>query len=100
MSFTNITQPESVNPAWRAGPTTIFDVPARESPCLETFKEPRNRFRGVDFASLFTVAWRASTTNMVVVPVRHAGNRFLGSLKVHKIENFFGSEFEFYTISL
>ncbi len=23
-----------------------------------------------------------------------------GSLKVHKIENFFGSEFEFYTISL
>jgi hypothetical protein len=23
-----------------------------------------------------------------------------GNLKVHKIENFFGSEFEFYTISL
>jgi hypothetical protein len=23
-----------------------------------------------------------------------------GALKVHKIENFFGSEFEFYTISL
>ncbi len=27
------------------------------------------------------VAWRASTTNMVVVPARKAGNRFLGSLK-------------------
>jgi hypothetical protein len=27
------------------------------------------------------VAWRANTTNMVVVPARQAGNRFLGSLK-------------------
>jgi hypothetical protein len=27
------------------------------------------------------VAWRASTTNRVVVPTRQAGNRFLGSLK-------------------
>jgi hypothetical protein len=27
-------------------------------------------------------------------------NRSLAHLKVHKIENFFGSEFEFYTISL
>jgi hypothetical protein len=27
------------------------------------------------------VAWRAGTTNRVVVQVRHAGNRFLGSLK-------------------
>jgi hypothetical protein len=27
------------------------------------------------------VAWRASTTNRVVVPASQAGNRFLGSLK-------------------
>jgi hypothetical protein len=27
------------------------------------------------------VAWRASTTYGVVVPVRQAGNRFLGSIK-------------------
>jgi hypothetical protein len=27
------------------------------------------------------VAWRAGTINRVVVPARHAGNRFLGSLK-------------------
>ncbi len=27
------------------------------------------------------VAWRAGTTNMVVVQARYAGNRFLGSLK-------------------
>jgi hypothetical protein len=27
------------------------------------------------------VAWRAGTTNRVVVQARHAGNRFLGSLK-------------------
>ncbi len=27
------------------------------------------------------VAWRATTTNRVFVQARHAGNRFLGSLK-------------------
>ncbi len=27
------------------------------------------------------VSWRASATNMVIVPTRQAGNRFLGSLK-------------------
>jgi hypothetical protein len=27
------------------------------------------------------VAWRAITTNRVVVPARQAGNRFLGSVK-------------------
>jgi hypothetical protein len=31
------------------------------------------------------VAWRAGTTNRVVVPARRAGNRFLGSLKGLKI---------------
>jgi hypothetical protein len=30
------------------------------------------------------VAWRAGTSNRVVVPARQAGNRFLGSLKVYK----------------
>jgi hypothetical protein len=41
--------------------------------------EPRNQFRGIDFASL--VPWRAGTKNRVVVPARQAGNRFLVSLK-------------------
>jgi hypothetical protein len=40
--------------------------------------EPRNRFRGVDSASLCSVP--AGTTYRVVVPARQAGNRFLGSL--------------------
>jgi hypothetical protein len=31
------------------------------------------------------VAWRARTSNRVVVPARQAGNRFLGSLKGYKI---------------
>jgi hypothetical protein len=30
------------------------------------------------------VAWRAGTSNSVVVPARQAGNRFLGSLKFYK----------------
>jgi hypothetical protein len=30
------------------------------------------------------VAWRAGMSNRDVVPVRQAGNRFLGSLKVYK----------------
>ncbi len=32
------------------------------------------------------VAWRAGTTNRVVVPARQAGNRFLGSLKGLQIQ--------------
>ncbi len=32
-------------------------------------------------SQLSYVAWRTGTTNRVVVPVRQAGNRFLGSLK-------------------
>jgi hypothetical protein len=31
------------------------------------------------------VAWRAGTSNRVVVPARQAGNRFLGSLKCFQI---------------
>jgi hypothetical protein len=46
-----------------------------------TFKEPRNRFPGINSASLIHVAWRAGTINRVVVPARQAENRFLGSLK-------------------
>ncbi len=34
------------------------------------------------------------------VSLRNPGNPGKVSLKVHKIENFLGSEFEFYTISL
>jgi hypothetical protein len=46
------------------------------------FKEPRNRLQGIEEStpSAF-VAWRAGTSNRVVVPTRQAGNRFLGSLK-------------------
>ncbi len=33
------------------------------------------------------VAWRAGTSNRVVVPGRQAGNRFLGSLKGLQIES-------------
>ncbi len=39
---------------------------------------------GIDSEDLIPpayVAWLAGTTNRVVVPARHAGNRFLGSLK-------------------
>ncbi len=32
------------------------------------------------------VAWRVGTKNRVVVPVRHAGNQFLGSLKGLQIQ--------------
>ncbi len=53
--------------------------------------EPRNRFRGIDSASLYSQAgryyiflsWRAGTR--VVVPARQDENRFLGSLKGLKI---------------
>jgi hypothetical protein len=36
-------------------------------------------FQGTDYASLQYVAWRATTSNRVVLPV-HKGNLFLGSL--------------------
>ncbi len=36
---------------------------------------------GIDFTSLLYVVWRVCTSKRVVVPVRQAGNRFLGSLK-------------------
>ncbi len=38
----------------------------------------------MDSASL-CLAWRAGTSNRIVVPARQAGNRFLGSLKGLKI---------------
>jgi hypothetical protein len=40
-------------------------------------------------------AWRAGTSKRVIVLARKAGNRFLGFLKVHKIEKIFGFEFKF-----
>ncbi len=75
---------------------------------LLNFKEPGNRFQGIDSAILCSlsdlslsiskrlwspgidseesispayVAWRASTTNRVFVPARQAGNRYMGSFK-------------------
>jgi hypothetical protein len=44
----------------------------------------RLRSPGIDSKVLISpayVAWRAGTSNRVVVPARQAGNRFLGSLK-------------------
>ncbi len=42
------------------------------------------RIPGIDSKESITpayVAWRAGTSNRVVIPARHAGNRFLGALK-------------------
>jgi hypothetical protein len=39
-------------------------------------------------------------TDRIVVRARQAGNRFLGSLKVHKNENFFDSDIGICVISL
>jgi hypothetical protein len=47
----------------------------------------RLRSPGIDSKESITpayVAWRAGTSNRVVIPARHAGNRFLGSLKIYK----------------
>jgi hypothetical protein len=41
--------------------------------------EPKNRFHGIDSASLCSLVGRYD--NRVVVPARQAENRFLGSLK-------------------
>jgi hypothetical protein len=49
--------------------------------------DPRNRFRRIDSLAYVACpwpAWRSGTTNRVVVPARHAGNRYLFSLKVYK----------------
>ncbi len=40
-----------------------------QSPCLQTFMEPMNRFRGIDFVSFF-VAYRAGTTNRLGIDSR------------------------------
>ncbi len=37
-----------------------------------------------DYIAPAYVAWRAGTTNRVIVPARQAENRFLGSLKICK----------------
>jgi hypothetical protein len=49
-----------------------------EARICKPFKEPRNRLESILPAY---VACRAGTINMVVVPARQAGNRFLGSIK-------------------
>ncbi len=38
-----------------------------QSPNFLTLKEPRNRFQGIDAASLCTVAWRAGTTTLFLL---------------------------------
>ncbi len=53
-----------------------------QSPYFYKFNKPMNRFQGIDSpANVASLAWRAGTSNRVVVPTRQAGNRFLGSLK-------------------
>ncbi len=39
-----------------------------------------------DYASLYSIAWRAGTINSVAVQARHAGNRRLGSLKGQQLQ--------------
>ncbi len=49
----------------------------------------RLRSPGIDFEEAIPpayVAWRANTTNRVIVPARQARNRFLGSLKGLQIQ--------------
>ncbi len=53
--------------------------------------KPRNRFRGIDSASLCTVAGRAGTTNMVVLPACQAGIDSWAPEKVYK----YGAQFKF-----
>ncbi len=54
-----------------------IDFSSSEPIICERLRNPGNDSEKIDFAK----AWRAGTTNKVVVPVRQAGNRFLGSLK-------------------
>jgi hypothetical protein len=41
---------------------------SNQSPYLYTFKEPRNRYQGIDSASLRNVAWQAGASNRVFKP--------------------------------
>jgi hypothetical protein len=49
------------------------------------FKEPRNRFQGIDSASLFSLAGRYVKEGVVPAYQAGEGDRFLGSLKGLKI---------------
>ncbi len=53
-------EPRNRFPAWWAGTTTLFDVPARQSPNFYIFKEPRDRCQGINSASLSSLAGRYS----------------------------------------
>jgi hypothetical protein len=46
------------------------------------------------------VAWRAGTSNRVVIPARQDGNRFLGSLKGLQIQALDSYKITFYSIQL
>jgi hypothetical protein len=61
---------------------------------LFLFSCKRLRSPGIDSGESIQpayVAWRASTTNRVVVPARQAGNRFLGTLKGLQIRVLFAA---------
>jgi hypothetical protein len=60
-------------------PTWFLSPIATQSPTLETFKEPRNRFP--ESIPPTYLAWRADTSKRAVVPARQAGNLFIGSFK-------------------
>ncbi len=55
-----------------------------QSPNLQTFKEPRNRFQGLVSASLQYVAWQTSTSNRIVEQARHLGLNSWSPYKVYK----------------
>jgi hypothetical protein len=60
--------------------TYFSDKNKLASPNLLTFKEVRNRYHGIDSASLCIVAGRYVKKDCRI-PARQAGNRFLGSSK-------------------
>jgi hypothetical protein len=63
---------------WKSGQTTFVLQWDRDRICKRLWSP------GIDFEEsmpLAYVAWRAGTTYTVVVPVRQAWNRFLGSFK-------------------
>ncbi len=70
-----------------AGGGVEREVLTAQSPYLYTFMEPRNRFRGIEFASLCSLAGQYDKYGFV--PARLAENRYLVSIKDLQIRALF-----------
>jgi hypothetical protein len=79
-SIQNGKQKDADHPRW-IGEKYFQTIPL-EATFLLMCAPPRNRMSESILQAY--VAWRADTTNRVVVPARQAGNRFLGLLKIYK----------------